>query len=250
MISLERSPHDLPEMGTPHNSHAGRSNGMNTWIVIPAYNEAKVLRRVLEGVLAVYPQVVVIDDASTDATYHEAQQTSAVVLQHIINRGQGAALKTGMAYALKQGADSIVTFDSDGQHQVSDITKLIAPIAAGTADIVLGSRFLGDSSNVPPLRRMILQAGVIFTRWTSGIHVSDTHNGLRAMSAEAAKKIRIVQDRMAHASEILDEIVRHHLRYSEVPVTITYSYYSKEKGQGSLAMFKIAMKFLIHKLLQ
>lgn len=221
---------------------------MNTWIVIPAFNEAKVIRQVLTDVLRTYPNVVVVDDCSTDATAFESSQTSAVVIQHLINRGQGAALKTGMSYALSQGADAIVTFDSDGQHAVADIEKLLQPIAQGTHDIVLGSRFLQDGSNVPPLRRIVLQLAVLFTRLVSRIAITDTHNGLRAMSAAAAKKIRIVQDRMAHASEILDEIVRNQLRYTEVPVTITYSYYSKEKGQSSLAMFKIAAKFLFYKL--
>lgn len=222
---------------------------MNIWIVIAAFKEAKVIRDVVATVKAKYPNVVVVDDASGDATADEARVGGAVVLEHLINRGQGAALKTGIVYALSKGADAIVTFDADGQHDVNDIPKLLAPLEAGTHDIVLGSRFLTDGSNVPPLRRMALKAGVLFTRIMSRIKVTDTHNGLRAMSREAAKKIRIVQDRMAHASEILDEVVRHKLRYTEVPVTITYSYYSKGKGQSTWAMFRIAFKIFVHKLI-
>lgn len=222
---------------------------MKTYIVIPAFNEERVIRRVLEDVLREYEHVVVVDDASSDKTYDQARSTKAVVLRHMINRGQGAALKTGICYALEQGADTIVTFDSDGQHQVSDIGKLLAPLAAGKYDIILGSRFLQPSSQIPTTRRFVLQAGIVFTRLFSHIRVTDTHNGLRAMTADAARKIRIVQDRMAHASEILEEIMFHRLRYMEVPVTVLYSEYSKDKGQGNLGMFKIAFKFLMSKIL-
>ncbi len=223
---------------------------MKTWIVIAAYNEGRVIRSVVEGVRSSYPNVVLVDDSSRDNTSDEARAAGAVVLRHIINRGQGAALRTGILYALQQGAEAIVTFDADGQHDAKQIPNLVAPIESGKFDVALGSRFVEAGSNVPPLRRLILQAGVTFTRVFSGIKVTDTHNGFRAFSRMAAEKIRIVQDRMAHASEILDEVMRHKLRYTEVPVTITYSYYSQEKGQSSVAMFKIAFKFLLHKLRQ
>lgn len=222
---------------------------MKTWVVIPAYNEASVIGRVIADVRAVGPNVVVVDDASTDGTGQVARQIGVPVIEHIINRGQGAALKTGIRYALEHGADIIVTFDSDGQHQATDIARLVAPVESGQADVVLGSRFITNGSNVPPLRRLVLKFGVWFTRLVSRIKVTDTHNGLRAMNRQAAQKIRLVQDRMAHASEILDEIVRHRLRYTEAPVTVTYNYYSRAKGQSSGAMFRIAFKFLISKLM-
>ena len=220
----------------------------NVWIVIAAFREEKVIAGVVRAVKALYPNVVVVDDASVDRTGDEAKAAGAVVIEHFINRGQGAALKTGISYALSHGADILVTFDADGQHDVNDIAKLITPIQEDKADVVLGSRFLEAASNVPPLRRMVLRAGVIFTRVLSGLKVTDTHNGLRAMNRQAAKNIRIVQDRMAHASEILDEIGRLRLRYQEVPVTITYSYYSKGKGQSSWGLFKIVFKYVIHKI--
>ncbi len=222
--------------------------GMKTWIVIAAYNEGKVIGHVVAAVCALYPNVVVVDDASSDNTVQEARTAGAVVLKHIINRGQGAALKTGIMYALRQGAEAIVTFDADGQHDPREIASMLEPIEKGSADIILGSRFLKDGSNVPPLRRLALHAGIVFTRVMSRIDVTDTHNGFRAMNRFAAEKIRIAQDRMAHASEILDEIVRHKLRYQEVPVTITYSYYSRGKGQRTSSMFRIAFKIFMHKL--
>ncbi len=221
---------------------------MNIVIVIPAFNEGKTLGSVVDAVRQRYSNVVVVDDASRDDTASVGREHHAVVLRHLINRGQGAALKTGIVYALQIGADAIVTFDADGQHSVDDIPLLLSPIEKKTHDVVLGSRFLLPSTNIPSLRKIILRAGVLFTRFFSHIDVTDTHNGLRAMSRDAAEKIRIVQDRMAHASEILDEIVHHRLRYTEVPVTILYTEYSKTKGQGNLAFIKIAFKFLISKL--
>lgn len=221
---------------------------MNTWIVIAAYNEGTVIRGVIERVKKLYQNVVVTDDASTDNTVDEARTAGAVVLEHLINRGQGAALKTGITYALRQGAEAIVTFDADGQHDPKEISALLEPIEKGEADVTLGSRFLSNGSNVPPLRKMALRAAILFTRFMSRIDVTDTHNGFRAMNRQAAEKIKIVQDRMAHASEILDEIVRHKLRYKEIPVTITYSYYSRGKGQSTASMFRIAFKIFMHKL--
>lgn len=218
------------------------------WIIIAAFREETVIGDVVRGVKALYPNVVVVDDASGDKTGSRAEEAGAIVLTHLINRGQGAALKTGIDYALSKGAEILVTFDADGQHHVEDIAPMITPIENGEVEVVLGSRFLRDGSNIPPLRRIVLKAGIIFTNILSGLRVTDTHNGFRALSRTAAKKIRIVQDRMEHASEILDEIKRRHLTYTEVPVTITYSYYSKGKGQSSLAMFKIAMKYIAHKL--
>lgn len=221
---------------------------MNAWIVIAAYNEGTVIRGVIDGVKRLYPNVVVTDDASTDNTAAEARSAGAIVLEHLINRGQGAALKTGITYALQHGAEAIVTFDADGQHDPKDVPAMLAPIERGEVDVTLGSRFLRDGSNVPPLRRLALQAGVTFTHLVSRINVTDTHNGFRALNRSAAERIQILQDRMAHASEILDEIIRHKLRYREVPVTVTYSYYSREKGQSSSAMFRIAFKIFMHKL--
>lgn len=221
---------------------------MNTWVVIPALNEGSVIRTVVNGVRERCSNVVVVDDGSTDRTGEEARAAGAVVLRHLIVRGQGAALKTGIDYGLSQGAEIIVTFDGDGQHDPADIPAMLAPIEEGKVRVTLASRFLRNSSNIPPLRRVVLKLGVLFTRIFSHIAVTDTHNGLRAFHNSAAERIRIVQDQMAHASEILDEIVRWGIPYQEVPARVVYSYYSKEKGQSSLEMFKIAVKFILHKL--
>jgi len=217
------------------------------YFVVPAYNESEMVGLVVEQVRRNWPEVVVVDDGSADDTAAKAAGAGAIVLQHLINRGQGAALKTGIDYALGCGADVIVTFDSDGQHQLADLNALLAPVIEGRADVALGSRFLGTASEVPLLRKLTLKLGVLFTRAISGIRVTDTHNGLRVLSRAAAQRIQIRQDRMAHASEILDEIARLKLRFIEVPCRIVYTDYSRQKGQKSSAALRIVWDFLIGK---
>ena len=211
------------------------------------YNEAACVGDVVRSLKSRFANIVVVDDGSSDSTAEAAQGAGALLVHHLINRGQGAALKTGIDYALARGADIIVTFDSDGQHQMEDVDALIAPVLEGRCDVALGSRFLHRECQVPLLRRLILKLGVAFTRLVSRIRVTDTHNGMRAFSRRAAQQIQIRQDRMAHASEILDEIGRLKLRYCEVPTRIVYTEYSRVKGQRSSAAFRIVWDFLIGK---
>ena len=220
------------------------------FVVIAAYNEAQVIGRVVRELRAVYPNVVVVDDGSTDETWRNARDGGAIVLRHVLNRGQGAALQTGIAFALQRGADVIVTFDADGQHRVQDVAALAAPIAAGEVEICLGSRFLDDSDAVPLGRRMLLACAIAFTRLTSGLKLSDAHNGLRAFSRRAAAVIDIQLDRMAHASELIDQIRASGLSYREVPVRIHYTDYSLAKGQRSSAALRVAWDYLIGRLLR
>jgi glycosyltransferase involved in cell wall biosynthesis len=218
--------------------------------VVPAYNEGSRLGATLDELLPRYPNVVVVDDGSRDDTHTVALARGVWVLRHPINRGQGAALQTGIRFAVQRGAGVVVTFDSDGQHDPADIPAIIAPVVAGTADVALGSRFLGKTVGMPASRRIVLKLAVLFTRVVSRIRVTDTHNGFRAFSRAAAQKVRIRQDRMAHASEILDEIKRLELRYTEVPVTIRYTAATLAKGQSSWNAVRIAWQFLIGKVVK
>lgn len=222
----------------------------NLWVVVPAYNEAARLGATLDELLPHCPNVVVVDDGSRDDTPAVALARKVWVLRHPINRGQGAALQTGIRFALARGAGVVVTFDSDGQHDPTDIPAVVAPVLAGTADVALGSRFLGRTVGMPASRRIVLKAAVLFTRIVSRIRVTDTHNGLRAFTRAAAGAIRIRQDRMAHASEILDEIKRLNLRYAEVPVTVRYTAATLEKGQSSWNAVRIAWQFLVGKVVK
>jgi glycosyltransferase involved in cell wall biosynthesis len=203
----------------------------NLWVICAAYNEATVIGRVVADLIRAEHQVVVVDDGSRDGTRHVAAAAGAHVITHPINLGQGAALQTGIEYALSQGADILVTFDADGQHRVADIPRLVDALRRERAEFALGSRFLGQTYNLPLLRRWVLQAATVFTRLTTGLRLTDAHNGLRALTRQGAAAIRLRQNRMAHASEILNEIARSRLRYVEVPVTIEYTAYSLAKGQ-------------------
>lgn len=221
------------------------------WIVIAAYNEAGRLAPTLTGLLDHgYSNVVVVDDGSRDATATDALTHSVWVLRHAINLGQGAALQTGIRFALEQGAEYIVTFDADGQHDPAEIAALLEPVRSGAADIAMGSRFLGKAENIPFSRKLILKGGVLFTRIVSQVKVTDAHNGFRCLSRAAAQKIRLYQNRMAHASEILDEVRTHNLRYVEVPVTIRYTADTLAKGQSSWNAVKIVAQFLLGRLVR
>lgn len=223
----------------------------DVWIVVAAYNEGQRIGNTLRELQTCgYHNVVVVDDGSRDDTGEHALAAGAWVLRHVINLGQGAALQTGIRFALLRGAAFIVTFDADGQHRADEISRLLQPVRSGEADVALGSRFLGRAENIPWTRKLILKGGVLFTRVVSNIKVTDTHNGFRALSRMAAEKIRLRQNRMAHASEILDEIRENGLRYVEVPVTIRYTEETLAKGQSSWNAVRIVGQFLMGKLVK
>ena len=211
------------------------------WIVIPAWREEKVVRGVVERLGTVCPRIVLVDDGSGDSTGAEALAGGAVVLTHTVNLGQGAALQTGIDFALLQGADYVFTFDADGQHSPEALETMARVMTETGAEVVLGSRWLGSAESIPPMRKLVLRAAVVFTRFQAGLKLTDTHNGLRLFTRAAAGKIRITQPRMAHASELLEQIHRLGLRFAEAPVRISYTEYSLEKGQKLSGLFKVLL---------
>lgn len=217
-------------------------------VVIAAYNEARMIGDVVRDARRLFTHVVVVDDGSRDATAELARAAGATVLVHPVNLGQGAALQTGIAYAAVSDFGFVVTFDADGQHRPEDAWEMLSLLESSGADVALGSRFLGGTESMPTSRRILLRAATIFTRLTTGLQVTDAHNGLRAMRIEAARRIRIRQNRMAHASEILEEIARQNLRYVESPVTIRYTEYSMAKGQSGFGAFNILLDLLLARL--
>jgi len=238
---------------TPENLQTSPSTDelqRSTVIVVPAYNEEAVVDRVVGDLLKQFPRVVVVDDGSADKTASIARSAGAMVIRHPINRGQGAALQTGVEFALAQGARYIVTFDADGQHQTGDVIRLLEPLIRGECDVTLGSRFLGEARNLPASRKWLLRMGVWFTRWVNGLRLTDTHNGLRAFSRSAAEKLDIQLDGMAHASEIIDFISRNRLSFREVPVEIHYTEYSLAKGQTTRGILRVAIQYLLDKVVR
>jgi polyprenyl-phospho-N-acetylgalactosaminyl synthase len=226
--------------------NAGFSN-RDVFIVIPAYNEAGRLVAVVDSLRCRYPNVVVVDDGSTDDTARVASQHGCRVLRHAINRGQGAALQTGITYSVLEGARWIVTFDADGQHQTSDLPALLAPVVTGKVDVAMGSRFLERTSNVPRSRQGLLWAARLFTRMVSGVRLTDCHNGLRALSRRAAEQIHLRQDRMAHASEFYDQMKAAGLSYQEVPVSVLYTAETLNKGQSVFNSISILFQYFFRR---
>ncbi len=214
------------------------------WVVVAAFREAERLGPVLNELLTVASNVVVVDDGSDDGTSDVALRFPVWVLRHVLNLGQGAALQTGIHFALRQGAKYVATFDADGQHDPRDLPRLYRALIDNDADFALGSRFIGASPGIPRSRRLVLRAGVWFTRLVSGIKVTDTHNGIRMFTRRGAERIRITLNRMAHASEILDQIAQSGLRYVEVPVTVRYSLETLSKGQRNRHALAIAAAIL------
>jgi glycosyltransferase involved in cell wall biosynthesis len=211
------------------------------WVVMPCLNEGATLRAAIADVRRFGYSLVVVDDGSTEPVSRDIGDANVHVLRHCVNLGQGAALQTGIDFALRRGATYIVTFDSDGQHVASEIETLLEPLTDGRAAITLGTRFAdgGRAINITNTRRRTLKLATKLTRFTTGLELTDTHNGFRGLTRDTAKKLRITQNRMSHASQILEEIARLGIPYLEVPVTIHYTEYSVQKGQKLSNAFNI-----------
>jgi len=215
--------------------------------VIPAYNEAKHITEVISRVRPFVDEVVVVDDCSHDETASLARASGASVLIHPINRGQGAALQTGNDYALSKGADIIIHFDADNQFVAEEIPDLILPVATGHSQVALGSRFLSKKSDLPKFKRIIIMPlARLVNRLFFNIKLSDPQSGFRVLGKEAAQKIRIKNDGMAHCSEILHQLFKNKIKVEEVPITVIYH----EFGQKFSGGFKIIKDLLIRKIIK
>lgn len=216
-----------------------------TWIVIPLYNEAPVIGSVVEDLLGVFPNIVCVDDGSTDSSAAAARTAGAVVVQHPVNLGQGAALQTGFEYAMQDPRmTSVVTFDADGQHRVSDAAAMVRRLESGEADVVLGSRFLDGRTKIGRIKRLVLRTAALQTRFSTGMALTDAHNGLRAFNRNVVANLHLTQNRMAHASELIQVISALQPRWTEHPVEIIYTDYSKAKGQSLLNSVNILADLL------
>lgn len=221
---------------------------MKIYIVIPAFNEAQHINKVIKDLKDNdYENIVVVDDGSVDDTYQQAKNNQVEVLQHVVNRGMGAALQTGNSFALWQGAEVIVHFDADGQMLASDIKAMVDPIINNQVDVTLGSRFLSARDEMPWSKKYLIQPlAKVINYFFTKLWLTDAHNGFRALSASAAKKIQVTQDRMAHNTEIVEKIKKNNLKYREIPVTIKYYEYGQSLGGG----FKILRDLLLGKLIR
>jgi glycosyltransferase involved in cell wall biosynthesis len=221
------------------------------FIIIPCFNEHFLIKETVLSVIDRGWNIIVVDDGSKEGIYELLSELPIHFLQHPINLGQGAALQTGMDYAAKCNADIVAHFDADGQHRVQDLQKAIETIQKGNVDIVMGSRFLdtSDTKQIPKLRRYILILAKFVNGCFSGLWLSDAHNGLRALNRRAFTSIRLRENRMAHATEILQEIKQHNLRWQEIPVKVIYSKYTQEKGQSNWNALNIFFDLIIRKII-
>jgi glycosyltransferase involved in cell wall biosynthesis len=219
-------------------------------VVVRMHNEAASVGTVVGQLREHFPHVVCVDDGSSDGSHLIARAAGAVVVRHRFNLGGGAAQQTGLTYALgiPQMA-RVITFDADGQHNVGDALRLLSVARQKQLDVVLGSRFLTDAPvNMPTARRWLLRAATLFTRLTTSMELTDTHNGLRVLSRPTVERLDLTLDGMAYASQLLSQIARHGLTYAEIPVTIEYTEYSISRGQSNLNAFNIVFDLALERL--
>ena len=224
-------------------------DGFKIYVIIPAYNERKTIKNIIEEMKDRNLNIIIIDDGSKDETYKIAQKSTysynGFVYKHVLNRGLGAALKTGIEAALKKGADIIVTFDADGQHDPEDIIPVCKPIMEGRADFVVGTRNFIEMPLSKKLGNNIMNN---LTRIFYGIHVNDSQSGLRAFNRKAAEIIEINMHGYGVSSEIIGEVKNNNLKIEEVPIKTIYTDYSMSKGtnlvEGVRILFKLILNFL------
>jgi glycosyltransferase involved in cell wall biosynthesis len=191
--------------------------------LIPAFNEDRFIGSLVLAVRPYVDQVVVVDDGSRDRTAEIAALAGADVLQHETNRGKAAAVNTGFAHLRRLQPAAIVMLDGDGQHCADDIPSVLAPILQGTADVVVGSRFLGIRSNIPAYRQAGQHGLTLVTNLASGVHSSDSQSGFRAFSATALDTLSFSQDGFALESEMQFLVREHKLRVVEAPIKDIYA---------------------------
>jgi len=221
----------------------------DTWIVIPAFNEATVISDVVADVRAVFDNVVCVDDGSRDDTAERAWRAGAHVVRHPVNLGQGAAIQTGVEYARSRpNAAVFATFDADGQHRIADVVRMIGRLRAEELDIVVGTRFAdGTPNNMPMLRRLVFPLIAKVSPTSRKLGLTDAHNGLRVFDKAVADGLNLTMSGMAHASEIVALIVENDWRVAEEPVEILYTDYSMSKGQPLVNGVNIVFDGLLRK---
>ncbi|MDQ3536939.1 MAG: glycosyltransferase family 2 protein [Bacteroidota bacterium] len=219
------------------------------FVIIPAYNESSVVRSTLKKICAEKYEIVLVDDGSTDNLQNSITGISVHYLRHEFNLGQGAALQTGIEYALNNGAEFLVTFDADGQHSANEIEMMLNFISSNNLDIVYGSRFLKNGkTNISLFRRLTIQLAIFINFIFTGVLLTDAHNGFRIFTRKFAENLYLTENKMAHASEFLFYTIKNKFNYAELPVTILYSEYSKKKGQKFFYSFKILQDLIFYKI--
>jgi glycosyltransferase involved in cell wall biosynthesis len=205
----------------------------NIYIIVPAYNEELVIKSTIQGLEEHFENIIVVNDGSTDNTAQEISNLNITLINHSINLGVGAAIQTAFKFILDncEDATGIITFDADGQHDVKDACEISKMLLSGDEDIIFGSRFLGYQDNIPVFKRMVLKIIAKITSLMTSVNLSDAHNGLKGFKVSAISKINLEINSYAYESELIMQVQKNNLLYREISTNISYSDYSKKKGQ-------------------
>ena len=215
-------------------------------VVVPLFNEASVIEGVVTELREHFDRVVCVDDGSHDDGPDIARKAGATVISHPMNLGQGAALQTGITWARNKGdLDYLITFDGDGQHRVADVVDMLAFARRKDLAIVFGSRFLDKRTKPGFAKKVVLKVAVLITRVVTGLQLTDAHNGLRVIRADALEHVNLIQDRMSHATEIVHQLAKTKMKWKEYPVEVLYTEYSKRKGQSLLNSINILFDLIV-----
>jgi len=195
---------------------------MNIIIGIPAYNEEKNLASIITKLKKITDSIIVCDDGSSDMTSEISKNLGAVVISHKKNMGYGAAINSIFQKSKEMKSDLLVTFDADGQHRVEDIEKVIEPIKNNVADLVIGSRFLDEKSDIPNYRKIGIKVITQVTNASIKKKLTDSQSGFRAYNQRVLSQISPSDMGMGISTEILIKSSSKGLRIMEVPITVLY----------------------------
>jgi glycosyltransferase involved in cell wall biosynthesis len=224
-------------------------------VAIPAYNEEQFIAEVVRKARKFVDQVIVVDDGSTDSTARVAEAAGAMVINHGVNKGYGESIKSCFNAAKENGADILITLDGDGQHDPDDVPKLLAPISRGEADVVVGSRFLNDKSDMPQYRKFGINVITFLYNFGSRLKVSDAQSGFRAYSRKAMDGLVITRSGMGASVEVIIKIREEGFRIKEVPICCSYLPNSStlnpfRHGLGvALTVLKLRFKSFLNRLI-
>jgi len=225
------------------------SKHTDTVVVIPVYNEAGMVSNVIDQVKELFDNVVCVNDGSSDQSAEVIRRSEAILVNHPINLGAGAATQTGVDYGLQNPqARYFITIDADGQHDIHDAVRMLEHLKARDLDIVFGSRFIGTVENITPIKRAFLKLAAVFSSTTTGIKLTDPHIGLRVFNRAFAEELKLTLPDFTHATEVIHRVGEHNFKYEEVPASVTYTAYSKAKGQPMLNAINITIDLFFHRI--
>ncbi len=190
---------------------------------IPAYNEEKNIAKTIAKLQNVVDEVIVCNDGSVDLTGTISEKMGAIVVNHSKNLGYGAAIGSIFSKVKELEADVLVTFDADGQHRIEDIDVVLKPIKNNEADIIIGSRFLGDNGSVPKYRKVGIKTITALSNISSDLNLTDAQSGFRAYNKKAIQSLNLSERGMGISTEILIKASKLKLRIKEVPIKIVYN---------------------------